>query len=422
VTYKNVLFINPPIEDFTAYNLYAVPLGLLKVGGFLKSLGSTVNYLDFLDGKDISETASLPPEFKSDGRHSYWQKEIPKPDELKFVKRRFRRFGASKESILKKLAQLDKPDAVFISSGMTYWYKTVLEMKESVEEIFGKVPVFVGGIAATLMPQFFLKQGFIVTKGAYTDSAIPYNLFSEWLKNLSFFPANLVSGCYLNCEYCSSKLFYPKMIFHDIKEEAFELVEWKNRTGKSDVAFYDDALLMKKGSVLNEFLELLPKNYFRFHTPNGLHLREIDEDCAQMLFEGGFSELRFGFETVENSYDSKASVQELFEKLKILRKCGYSEKKLGIYLLCGLPGQTVSAVVESINIVFEAGGRPYLSEFSPVPGTTLFEKHAKESKLDFINEPLYQNNTLSSYRSPVFTEEVMTMLKSILAKGYVNQL
>ena len=69
----------------------------------------------------------------------------------------------------------------------------------------------------------------------------------------------------------------------------------------------------------------------------------------------------------------------------------------------------------------ELGLRPYLSEFSPVPGTSLYFEHIAESRLDFVNEPLYQNNTLSSFRSPVFTPDVMKKLRDRLNKIYETE-
>ncbi len=37
----------------------------------------------------------------------------------------------------------------------------------------------------------------------------------------------------------------------------------------------------------------------RFHTPNGLHVREIDEECALMLKETGFRTIRLSLESID---------------------------------------------------------------------------------------------------------------------------
>ena len=102
----------------------------------------------------------------------------------------------------------------------------------------------------------------------------------------------------------------------------------------------------------------------------------------------------------------------------MLKEHGFTSERIGVYLLCGLPGQTVDEVDKTIEIVAGIGARPYLNEYSPVPKTSLFEEHFKESKLDFKREPLYQNNSVSAWRSPVFTPEVVKKLKDKLTKIY----
>ncbi len=56
-----------------------------------------------------------------------------------------------------------------------------------------------------------------------------------------------------------------------------------------------------------------------------------------------------------------------------LRSAGYESPEIGVYLMSGLPGQTREEVEESMRKVKEAGARPYLSEFSPIPGTRIWE-------------------------------------------------
>ena len=51
----------------------------------------------------------------------------------------------------------------------------------------------------------------------------------------------------------------------------------------SDVAFYDDALLVNAKSHIVPILRELRKRKpdLRFHTPNGLHARMIDDELAR---------------------------------------------------------------------------------------------------------------------------------------------
>jgi len=416
---ERILLINPPIEDFTAYNLWAAPLGLLRVIGTLRDFGKNVKYLDLLDG-DVGDLGAEKPKYKSDGRHSYWRREIPKPLELSFVKRKFHRFGASDETILNRLREIEKPDVILITTGMTYWYKTVIRTADILREFFKDVPIFVGGVSANLIPEKFEQNGFIVQKGKFSKE-VSYHSFYKELLDLSFFPANLIEGCPLKCSYCASPIFYKKVAFQSLVDQVETIKLWHEATGKKDISFYDDALLLKKGRILNNFLKELSALDLSYHVPNGLHLKEIDQPLSDVLFNSNFPQLRFGFETIKEGYDNKSSIAGLKRAAAILHKSGFTPDRIGVYLLAGMPGQTVKDVIQTIKIVVESGARPYLSEFSPVPGTSLYNEHIKDSCLDFQNEPLYQNNTLSSYRSKEFNVDIITNLRKQLSEIYRKQ-
>jgi len=416
-----ILAINPPVEDFTAYNLWACPLGLFRIVEQFQKHGHDVKYLDLLDGPYVGDDDAQPPKHRKDGRHSYWKRVIKKPEELSFVPRNFFRFGADKEKVRELIGSKEKPDKVLISTGMTYWYRTVLEIIEVVKDIFPSVKIEVGGIAATLIPEVFEQEGVKVHLGRYTIDPDITGAGSLLVDSLKFFPANLIEGCPNRCLYCSSSIFYPKVRYLNLEKQAEELERWSDVSGLTDVAFYDDALLLKDGKHLKAFLDKLDPDKYSFHTPNGLHLREVDEELCEYFARYNFSQLRFGFETAFSRYDNKTDLKQLQKVVSMLHNNGFTNEKVGVYLLCALPGQSVEEVERTIDIVAETGARPYLSELSPVPGTSVYEAHQKESLLDFGNEPLYQNNSLSSFRSPVFNSEVMAMLKQRLDKIYKNQ-
>ena len=418
---KKLLFINPFVEDFTAYNLWAVPLGLFRIMEFFESQGEEVVYLDLLDGPQVAEEGMTPPVSRSWGRRSYWKREIEKPRELSFVPRSYFRFGASDGRVCELLSAVGRPDKVYITTGMTYWYRCTQRVIDLVREVYGGVGIDIGGISATLIPGFFERDGVKVNSGRAQIPPEVTGTGCRSLPNLKFFPANLVEGCPNRCPYCSSAIFYPKVYLRSAGTLADNLEKWHAETGCVDVAFYDDALLLRNGRYLREFLDMLEPGKYRFHTPNGLHLHEVDDGLCEYFTRYDFPQLRFGFETAFARYEDKTSLTQLIRTADRLTEHGYPRERIGVYLLCGLPNQSVSEVERSIDVVAGLGLRPYLSEFSPVPGTSLYFEHIRESKLDFVSEPLYQNNTLSSYRSPVFTPDVMKKLRDRLNKIYETE-
>jgi radical SAM superfamily enzyme YgiQ (UPF0313 family) len=147
----------------------------------------------------------------------------------------------------------------------------------------------------------------------------------------------------------------------------------------------------------------------RFHTPNALHIQAIDEEVAGLLYRGGFRTIRLGLETANQvtqmETGGKVDNREFQRAVRNLKRAGYGGEEIGVYLMAGLPGQRVEEVEESIALVQESGAKPLLVEYSPIPGTPMFEQAKKMSPLDLENEPLFHNNSLFPCRWEGFTWE-----------------
>jgi radical SAM superfamily enzyme YgiQ (UPF0313 family) len=92
--------------------------------------------------------------------------------------------------------------------------------------------------------------------------------------------------------------------------------------------------------------------------------------------------------------DKKLSEGEFEKAVRNLRKAGFLKKEIGVYILIGLPGQSVESVVNTIKFVGKTGATPYLAEYSPIPHTPLWKKALAHSNYDLYSEPLFHNNTL----------------------------
>ena len=62
------------------------------------------------------------------------------------------RYGISEADFRARLSRLPRPDAVLVTSLMTYWYPGVSAAIALVQEHFPGVPVILGGIYASLCP------------------------------------------------------------------------------------------------------------------------------------------------------------------------------------------------------------------------------------------------------------------------------
>jgi len=201
-----------------------------------------------------------------------------------------------------------------------------------------------------------------------------------------------------------------------------EIDYWTTQFRINNIAFYDDALLIEPTKHFIPIMKEVVKKGVQcnFHTPNALHIREIDEEVAGLLFRGGFKTIRLGFETSKEAAQlesgGKVDNQVFEQAIRHLKRAGYSSEEIGVYVMAGLPGQRVGEVEESIAFVKESGARPMLVEYSPIPHTPLFEIAKKMSQFDLENEPLYHNNSILPCQWEGFTIADYKRLKEKLRR------
>ena len=410
----HILLINPWITDFAAYNLWIKPLGLLYIASLLRVNGVRVTLIDCLD-------FSIKTKKYGDGK--FFKTKIKKPLPLKSIPRNYSQYGIPEEILLKRLSFLGEPDLICVSSGMTYWYPGVIRIIEITRKLFKKTPIVLGGIYATLCYEHAKKysgvdivfQGGVEldvlklisdltnfklrTHNSELRTNFPYPSFDLY-PHLDYMCIATSRGCPLKCTYCASPFLSNGFVRRDPLKVVEEIEHWTAKYRVNNIAFYDDALLIEPPKHFIPMMrELIKKGiHCNFHTPNAIHIREIDEEVADLLFHGGFKTIRLGFETSDEATQvetgGKVDNKEFRQAIKNLKRVGYSGEEIGVYIMIGLPDQRVGEVVESIAYVKETGARPMLVEYSPIPHTPLFEKAKKMSQFDLENEPLFHNNSI----------------------------
>jgi len=428
-----LLLLNPWIYDFAAYDYFARPLGLLYLAGWLRNKGATVHLLDCLDVPH-----SRPGPF---GTGRYPKEIIPTPAPLADIPRRFGRYGLSEADFRGRLAQIPRPDAVLVTSLMTYWYPGVIAAIRLVRQHFPETPVILGGIYASLCPDHARRHSgadlvlpgpweiglppHLADLGLPRSAVVPGDLDDlpypglDLSRQLSYIPILTSRGCPLDCDYCASRLLQPDFRPRRPAAVAAELTHWQDRLGLQDVAFYDDALLVQAQDHLLIILEELARQgrAFRFHTPNGLQARLITREVAGWLRRANFTTLRLGLETTtlgSARLDRKLGPGDLEAAVTYLRQAGFSPKQIGVYLLLGLPDQEEAEVAAAIRRVQELGATPVLAHYSPIPGTTLWPRACACSRYDLAAEPLCHNNSVFPCL-PQFSWSSYTSLKRLAA-------
>jgi radical SAM superfamily enzyme YgiQ (UPF0313 family) len=443
VSTPHILLLNPWIHDFAAYDVWAKPLGLLSLGAILRQHGCSVSFLDCLDRfHPRCESEAMGSLY---GAGPYRKTYIPKPAVLVDVRRRYARYGIDPDWMREDLARMERPDLVFVTSGMTYWYPGVQETVRLVRERFPEAPVILGGIYASLCPEHArLRSGAdeVVTGpaeaevleliGSYTGHSIarrfdPQDLDSYPLPALDlqtripYVPILTTRGCPFNCAYCACRLLEPRCLRRSPDSVIAELAFWHGRWGVVDFVLYDDAFLADLEGHALPVLEAVAASglRLRFHTPNALHVRGITAASARLLFRAGFKTLCLGLETAEDGdrprLDRKVAAGQFERAAAFLRTTGFSRREVSAYLLVGLPGQETAAIARSIDRVKQAGLTPVLAYYSPIPGTALWPAARAASRYDLAADPLFTNNSIFPCRSAPFSWNWLSDLKRRLA-------
>lgn len=432
-----VVLINPPVYDFSAYDLWARPFGLLTIAGHLLRCGVRVKLIDSTDPFHPDLEGLRAPKRRGYGAGKFFSEEIPKPAVFRDVQRKFHRYGLPPDRFERAMCSAGNADAALVTCAMTYWYPGAFEAIALARKIWPKTPVLLGGVYATLcndhagensgadavLPGPWEKSQSVfkdVTGISIAPASQPlFRPALDLYPRLEYAPIMLSRGCPLRCSSCASGMLFEKYV-RRAPSEVFEEIQLAVSRGISDFTFYDDALLWDAGEGIIPLLEKVLEHdlHVRFHAPNGLHFSKVDRRLAKLMRRAGFVTIRLGVESLSKNrheqWGGKADFGENLTKVaSYFRDAGYNYNEIGAYLLAGFPGQSAEELEDDIKSLISLGIRPYLAEYSPLPGTPMFENARKVSRYDVAGEPLAQNNSALPCASPEFTPEDLQRLKHL---------
>ncbi len=419
---KNIVFINPYISDFAAYNLWAKPIGLLRSASLFKELGFNVKVIDVLDVFDIELSKYTKIKIEKYHTSKYPKKKISIPETYKKIgiERDYFLYGFPEKLFIKKLKNISKPDLFILNSIMTYWYLGVEYTIKIIKSIYPDTPIILIGIYASLCYEhaikYFKKYNVEVIPSSSINSNsslnyilkkfLNYNKYVE-IKNtppiyyedyniMKYGVIQTITGCPFNCDFCASKILSKfKLIEKDTIYKDFQTLFRKK---VKDIAFYDDSLLYRKNEhfipIMETIKDKIKERNIRFHLPNSAHARYIDRKIAQIFKELNFKTIRISLESISNEFyeimDKKVTKQHIIDAIRNMEESGIDKRNIEVYLMYGVPGENIKDIYEGMKFLFDLGVKIYLSDFAIVPKT----KMAKVFPEWVLKEPLYHNNSI----------------------------
>ncbi|MEW6238717.1 MAG: B12-binding domain-containing radical SAM protein [Candidatus Omnitrophota bacterium] len=440
------LLFNPWIADFAAFDHWTRPLNLLRLASLLRRLDWEVELYDCLDRRLQEIPGCAKPKrhrLNPFGAGHYYREAIPAPPAVRFIPREFKRYGVPIDVVEKSLREMAVPDVILIPCMMTYWYPGAEEAICMMRRVFPKACVILGGVYAALCrghAEIHSGADAIITGrhwpeivnriaaavGGKTES---YGDGKTWiepaydlLRGDSCLPLVTSIGCPCRCAYCATHSLWPQFIQYPMEAAADSIERCVKEFHATDLVFYDDALLINREKHFLPLMEecLRRRVKARFHTPNALHVRQIDEETSRMLKRAGFVTIRLGLETAQPSLQretgSKVDTEDYRRVMRLLLDAGFSAREVGTYLLLGLPGQSPESAWEACRLAAECGSEIRIAMISPIPGTPLFERKTDDFVIDHRSDPLLHNNSLTPWRLRRFTQEEIRRLERFAAE------
>lgn len=436
---QDILLINPWITDFAAYDFWIKPMGLLYLAAVLRQAGFHPRLVDCMDRchPELLKWQGLPqPQNRRWSTGKFLRMPIVKPAVYRDVPRLYCRYGMPEEIFDKLCFDGPAPQAILVTSGMTYWYPGVQMTIARLQRLFPQTPIVLGGIYATLRTDHAKRNsgadvviageaegvivtaiekaldetGIAVTEGQNTEHMfslddLPWPAFDLY-PTLQFATIMTSRGCPLQCTFCASRLVSGSYRWRRIDGVMAEL-DWLHRgLGVREFAFYDDALLTNRDHHFLPLCERIinAKMHATFHTPNGLQAKFIDAKTAQLMWRAGFKTIRLAYESGseerQRDMSRKVSNAGFAAAVGHLQAAGFAPRELEAYVLMALPGQSLAEILQSMAYVHSLGVGIRLAAFSPIPGTVDFARAVVRGDLAADADPLLANNSILPIRLP----------------------
>lgn len=212
---------------------------------------------------------------------------------------------------------LSKPKAIFITSLFTWDLDAVIRSISFYRDRFPYSKIHVGGIAASLMPDYIRNVGGIEPHIGLLDEAeiCPPDYTLTFNRHLNASITFASRGCPRQCRFCSVKFHEPKFYARndwakDVSHSFKKVIFWDNNWLVSP-NFESDCKALEQYEMSVDFNQ-------------GLDARHYSERKAKRLASINIDPIRFAFDDME-------SEDKIMRAIRIAKK--YSRKEIRVYVL-----------------------------------------------------------------------------------------
>lgn len=193
-----------------------------------------------------------------------------------------------------------------------------------------------------------------------------------------FMPIITSRGCPAKCSFCTAKQVWGnKYRTRSVENVIEEMRLLRNEYGVEELMFEDDNVTANPVRAKKLFTRMIEEEFgFIWDTPNGVGVWSIDNECLDLMKKAGCININFPVESGSQRVLTDIIRKPLnLEKVrKLIEHCQEIELAYNMFLVVGMPGETVEEMWQSIKFAAKCGVyRPHISVATPYPGSDLFE-------------------------------------------------
>jgi anaerobic magnesium-protoporphyrin IX monomethyl ester cyclase len=450
MTQKKILLLAPPAYSLKLYRDInpLPPMGLGYIASIAEQLNHKVRILDCL----------------AEG----WETEEE-------IDETIMRIGLSNHQIKQKIKSF-QPDIIGINCQFSRQHKVYQELFSLIKKDNPESIIIAGGAHATVCPQEVLSSpgcDFVVIGegensfkellqsiannrdyshidglGWKTGTKIKINAKAQWVGELDalpfpayhlmnlelyfglphahgirhkkrFMPLVTSRGCPAKCTFCTAnKVWGNRYRIRSVDNVIQEMKLLKNTYNIEEIMFEDDNVTANPTRAKELFRQMTKQKLnFTWDTPNGVGIWSVDEEMLDLMKKSGCIKINFPVES-----GSQKVLSEIIKKplnltkvKKLISHCKKINLDFGMFLVVGMPGETLSDIWQSFKFAAKCGVfDPHISVATPYPGSELFENCKKEN---YFRKPFsFEDLFIRSYL--IETKEWdEKKLRTILIKG-----
>ncbi|HOO55265.1 MAG TPA: radical SAM protein [bacterium] len=196
-------------------------------------------------------------------------------------------------------------------------------------------------------------------------------------------------GCPFPCTFCGAGRAMGKKVRHRNAGSVISEIETLHKEyGIEEIHIMDDNFVADRAFAIEVCEKLIEKNMnIVWACPTGVRLDCLDDELVATMKRAGCYSTAVGIESgsqqVLDLMKKKLKLEMIPEKIDLLRKHGI--RVTGFFIL-GFPGETISDMKKTIELSMKLNlNRANFFNFTPFPGSDLFDRLRSEGKLKSLN-------------------------------------